>query len=94
MEHPLFLDYGFVPGWAILLLLFGVSGGFFLYQVVKATRLVLKGRPENRFDNWGARIKEVATGWLGQKKVLKDRVAGGIHVLDVLGFLDALYGHV
>ena len=87
MEHPLFLDYGFVPGWAILLLLFGVSGGFFLYQVVKATRLVLKGRPENRFDNWGTRIKEVATGWLGQKKVLKDRVAGGIHVLMFWGFL-------
>ena len=47
MEHPLFLDYGPIPGWAILLVLFGVSGGFFAYQVTKATKLVLKGKPEN-----------------------------------------------
>ena len=63
MEHPLFLDYGPIPGWVILLVLFGVSGGFFGYQVVKASRLVLKGKPENRFDNWGARISEVLSGW-------------------------------
>ena len=87
MEHPLFLEYGPVPGWAILLLLFGVSGGFFGFQVWKASKLVLVGKPENRFDNWGARVSEVLTGWLGQKKVLKDRIAGGIHVLMFWGFL-------
>lgn len=87
MEHPLFLDYGPVPGWAILLVLFSVSGGFFGFQVWKASKLVLKGKPEDRFDNWGARISEVITGWLGQKKVLKDRIAGGIHVLMFWGFL-------
>ncbi|MDE0858277.1 MAG: (Fe-S)-binding protein [Candidatus Poseidoniaceae archaeon] len=65
----------------------GVSGGFFLYQVVKATRLVMIGAPDDRFDNWGARIKEVITGWLGQKRVLEDRIAGGIHVLMFWGFL-------
>ena len=45
MEHPLLMDYGPVPGWVILFVLAGVSGGFFLYQVVKASRLVLKGKP-------------------------------------------------
>ena len=87
MEHPLTMTYGPVSGWLILLLLGGISGSFFIYQVVKASRLVLKGSPDNRFDNWGTRIKEVLTGWLGQKKVLKDRVAGGIHVLMFWGFL-------
>ena len=87
MEHPLTMSYGPVSGWILLLLLGGISGGFFLYQVVKASRLVLKGAPDNRFDNWGSRIMEVLTGWLGQKKVLKDRVAGGIHVLMFWGFL-------
>ena len=87
MEHPLVMQYGPVPGWAILLVLFGVSGGFFGYQVWKATKLVLVGKPENRFDNWGNRVSEVLTGWLGQKKVLKDRIAGGIHVLMFWGFL-------
>ena len=37
------------------------------------------GKPDNRFDNWPARI----TGWLGQKKVLEDKIAGGIPRLDV-----------
>ena len=87
MEHPLTMTYGPVSGWVILLLLGGISGSFFIYQVVKATRLVLIGSSDNRFDNWGARVKEVLTGWLGQKKVLKDRVAGGIHVLMFWGFL-------
>ena len=87
MEHPLFMDYGPIPGIAIFAVLMAVSGGFFSYQVIKATRLVRLGKPDNRFDNWGARISEVITGWLGQKKVLKDRVAGGIHVMMFWGFL-------
>jgi len=81
------MTYGPLPGWVFLLVLGGVSGGFFLYQVVKATRLVMIGAPDDRFDNWGARIKEVITGWLGQKRVLEDRIAGGIHVLMFWGFL-------
>ena len=87
MEHPLAMSYGPLPGWVLLLVLGGISGGFFLYQVVKATRLVMVGAPDDRFDNWGARIKEVITGWLGQKRVLQDKIAGGIHVLMFWGFL-------
>ncbi len=87
MEHPLSMSYGPLPGWVLLLVLGGISGGFFLYQVVKASRLVMIGAPDDRFDNWGARIKEVITGWLGQKRVLQDRIAGGIHVLMFWGFL-------
>ena len=87
MEHPLSMSYGPLPGWVLLLVLGGISGGFFLYQVVKATRLVMVGAPDDRFDNWGARIKEVITGWLGQKRVLQDKIAGGIHVLMFWGFL-------
>ena len=81
------MSYGPLPGWVLLLVLGGISGGFFLYQVVKATRLVMIGAPDDRFDNWGARIKEVITGWLGQKRVLQDKIAGGIHVLMFWGFL-------
>ena len=81
------MDYGPIPGWAILAIIGAVSISFFAYQVWKATRLVMLGKPDNRFDNWPARIKEVATGWLGQKKVLEDKIAGGIHVLMFWGFL-------
>ena len=50
----------------------GLSITFFLFQVIKATRLVMLGAPDNRFDSWGIRIKEMLIGWLGQKKVLRE----------------------
>jgi Fe-S oxidoreductase len=71
----------------ILLIMASVSIGFFTYQVQKATRLVLIGSPDSRFDSWGPRIREFIVGWLGQKKVLRDRVAGTMHVLMFWGFL-------
>jgi Fe-S oxidoreductase len=71
----------------ILLIMATVSIGFFSYQVQKATRLVLIGSPDSRFDSWGPRIREFIVGWLGQKKVLRDRIAGTMHVLMFWGFL-------
>jgi len=79
--------YGPLDGWMILLLIGGASIGFFLYQVQLATRLVLLGSSDDRFDSPTQRIKEVITGWLGQKRVLEDRLVGGMHVLMFWGFL-------
>ncbi len=87
MEHPLLQTYGPLDGWMILLLIGGVSIGFFLYQVQLATRLVLLGASDDRFDSPGKRVMEVITGWLGQKRVLEDRVVGIMHVLMFWGFL-------
>lgn len=87
MEHPLLIEYNGIPGWALLLALGGVSIAFFIYQVQKAIRLVLRGSSDPRTDAWFSRVMEVASGWLGQKRVLEDRVAGGLHVLMFWGFL-------
>ncbi len=87
MEHPLLESYGPLEGWHILLVLGTISIGFFTFQVQKAVRLVLIGAPDSRFDSWGTRIREFTVGWLGQKKVLRDRVAGTMHVLMFWGFL-------
>ena len=87
MEHPLLQSYGSLDGWHILLVVGGLSIGFFVYQVQKATRLVMLGAPDNRFDSWFTRISEFTIGWLGQKRVLRDRVAGSMHVLMFWGFL-------
>ena len=73
-EHPLLMDVGPIPGLVVLFVLFGVSGGFFAYQVTKATRLVLLGKPDDRFDSWPQRFKEVLTGWLGQKRVSRTKL--------------------
>ena len=87
MVHPLDVDYAGIKGYYLLLVLGGVSIAFFAYQVQKATRLVLLGAPDKRFDSWGKRLKETLTVWLGQKKVLEDKVAGTMHVLMFWGFL-------
>lgn len=87
MQHPLDVNYSGISGWYILLVLGVVSIGFFSYQVIKATRLVRLGAKDNRFDSWGKRLKETASVWLGQRKVLEDPVAGGMHVLMFWGFL-------
>ncbi|MEC7681526.1 MAG: (Fe-S)-binding protein [Candidatus Thermoplasmatota archaeon] len=87
MEHPLLQTYGPLEGWMILLLIGGLSIGFFLYQVQLAVRLVMLGSSDDRFDSWGKRVWEVITGWLGQKRVLEDRVVGIMHVLMFWGFL-------
>ncbi len=87
LKHPLLQTYGPIDGWMILLAMGGISIGFFAYQVQKATRLVLVGSPDSRFDSWIPRIREFIVGWLGQKKVMRDRVAGTMHVLMFWGFL-------
>ena len=87
MIHPLLQTYGPLDGWMILLIIAIISIGFFAYQVQKAMRLVLIGSPDSRFDSWIPRIREFIVGWLGQKKVLRDRVAGTMHVLMFWGFL-------
>ena len=87
MEHPLDVTYAGIKGYYLLLVLGGISIAFFAYQVQKATRLVLLGAPDKRFDSWGKRLKETLTVWLGQRKVLEDKVAGTMHVLMFWGFL-------
>ncbi len=87
MDHPLLQTYGPFEGWHILLTIGGLSIGFFVFQVQKAARLVLLGASDDRFDSWIWRVKEFLEGWLGQKKVLRDRVAGTMHALMFWGFL-------
>ena len=57
----------------VLIITGGASVSFFAYQVQKAIRLVLIGGPDHRTDAWASRVMEVATGWLGQKRVLEER---------------------
>ncbi|MBT6644557.1 MAG: (Fe-S)-binding protein [Euryarchaeota archaeon] len=87
IEHPMNMSYSGIPGWAIIALIWGISLFFFFKQVNLATSLIRLGKSEDRSDNMGARIKEWAIVWLGQKKVLRDRVVGTMHVMMFWGFL-------
>ena len=79
--------FGSVPGWAVIVFIWGAAGVLFGVQLRQATRLIMLGRPDDRFGDKGARFKEFLTGWLGQKKVLEDRFIGTLHAMIFWGFL-------
>src|SRR5438445_8189443 len=66
----------------------------FAVRIRKLVRLMLLGRPENRFDHIGERIKYFALMVLGQRGVLRDPLPGIAHFFTFWGFiiiqLDAL----
>lgn len=61
--------------------------GFFVYNLRRILSYVKLGQPENRFDNPGERIKNVLKIGLAQSKILREPVAGFIHVSIFWGFL-------
>jgi Fe-S oxidoreductase len=67
---------------------------FFALRIRQLIRLMRLGRPENRFDHLGARIKYFALMVLGQRGVLRDPLPGIAHFFTFWGFiviqLDAL----
>ncbi|MCE7936013.1 MAG: Fe-S oxidoreductase, partial [Chlorobi bacterium CHB2] len=48
------------------------------------------GKPENRFDRIGERIKNVLVVAIGQSKLMREPVAGAIHAMIFWGFLALL----
>ncbi len=72
--------------WLALLLIVGL--GLFAYVLWKRWQLLrLATRPEDRFHDWPARLKNVLLYFLGQKGLLQERVAGLVHALIFWGFL-------
>src|SRR5215472_18263001 len=67
---------------------------FFALRIRQLIRLMRLGRPENRFDHLGARIKYFVLMVLGQRGVLRDPLPGIAHFFTFWGFiiiqLDAL----
>jgi Fe-S oxidoreductase len=61
--------------------------GFFFYTMYEKIRLLLKGKPENRFDKIGMRIDRMLIYAFFQKKLFKDFLPGLSHALIFWGFL-------
>jgi len=79
--------FGSVPGWAVIMFIWGAAGILFTTQVVQAARLIRLGGPDDRFQDIGGRMREWLSGWLGQKRVLEDRFIGTLHAMIFWGFL-------
>ncbi len=63
---------------------------FFGYNLWRIYHYVMLGKPENRWDQIGQRLKQMIQIGLFQKKILRDKGAGIVHVLIFWGFLALL----
>ena len=82
-----FHDYYEIPWYVILGLWSFIAIGLHVYQVGFIVKLIRLGKDDDRFDSWKQRMKEFLTDWLGQRKVVEDKLAGYAHALIFWGFL-------
>ncbi len=75
----------------IFTVVFLAAFGFLFFNLRRFLSYIKLGQPENRFDNPIERIKNVLKIGLGQTKILRDPIAGFIHVLIFWGFLLFLF---
>lgn len=71
----------------VFLLVLVVSLGVFASSVARLIRQLRIGKPEHRFDQVLARIRTTLRVALAQSKILREPVAGTLHVLIFWGFL-------
>ncbi len=76
--------YAFMTVMAIVL-------AYGLFQRIRLWRL---GRPENRLDNPGARIRDFTLFGIGQGRVVQDRYVAVLHLMIFWGFMLLVYGTV
>jgi len=71
----------------IFAIVFVSAIGFFIYSIKKFLSYLKIGKPENRFDNIGKRLKNTIVYALFQKKLLRQKFAGILHASIYWGFL-------
>ena len=71
----------------VFLLVFIAAFVFLTYNLKRLISYLNIGKKEDRFDNIPERIKNVLKVAIGQSKILREPVAGIIHVLIFWGFL-------
>ena len=94
MGQPAIWPTGSVLWTVIFAIVFVVAWVAFALRIRQLVRLMRIGRPENRFDRIGERIKYFILMVLGQRGVLRDPLPGIAHFFTFWGFiiiqLDAL----
>jgi len=87
---PVSATYGGIPGYVLFWILFVIAVGLFAQRAYFLFRLMQLGKPENRFDRIGQRIKtmlvEVVPQWCSLKTVTRKDLSGIGHALLFWGF--------
>ena len=66
--------------------------GLMAYMIFRRFQNTLHGKPENRTDRMGDRLKYFMTNVVGQDKVMQDPISGVAHVMIMWGFIVLGFG--
>ena len=80
MPDPGRLAYLGLPGWLLLWALAGIAFALFGLRIVRLVRVLLKGRPEVRWDRIPRRLWTFLTNVFFQKRLLQQPVIGVAHL--------------
>ncbi len=70
--------------------------GYLAYGLARRVRMWRTGQPENRFDQWGARLRDVVTQSILHGRIVRrnNRRGGIMHLLIFVGFITLLIGTI
>jgi Fe-S oxidoreductase len=87
MEDPSNLLYSGIPGYAILWVAALMSFLVFGYGVWRQLQVLLRARPEVRWDHLGQRIRHFVVNVFGQRRLLEEPLFGIAHLLIFWAFV-------
>ncbi len=83
-----------VVNWILFLAVVAYALALFTYLIRTRIQFIKLGRKEEFDNNVSRRLKEVWVNVFGQKKLLKDKKSGAIHVMFFYGFLLVQFGAI
>ncbi|MCM3744205.1 (Fe-S)-binding protein [Sporosarcina luteola] len=88
------MDALLVVNWILFLAVVAYALALFTYLIRTRIQFIKLGRKEEFDSNVSRRLKEVWVNVFGQKKLLKDKKSGAIHVMFFYGFLLVQFGAI
>ena len=83
-----------IANWVLFLGVVAYGLALFTYLIKTRTQFIRLGQKEDFDNNVQKRLKEVWVNVFGQKKLLKDKKSGSIHVMFFYGFLLVQFGAI
>ncbi|CAM3136387.1 (Fe-S)-binding protein [Filibacter tadaridae] len=83
-----------IANWVLFLTVVAYALALFTYVLKTRTQWIKLGRKEEFDNNVGERLRKIWVFVFGQKKLLKDKKSGAIHVMFFYGFLLVQFGAI
>lgn len=83
-----------IANWVLFLGIVAYGLALFTYLIKTRTQFIRLGQKEDFDNNVQKRLKEVWVNVFGQKKLMKDKKSGSIHVMFFYGFLLVQFGAI